>query len=160
MLRELALRSKAHWGYPSELIDAWRERCPVNAAYLAAYQLHVFECDAAVAGFFSFVQRDGRVWLEHFWLDPAYIGRGLGRQMWHTAIDVGGRSGNVSFEIEADPNAAGFYEAMGAVRTGAISSSLDARRLLPLLRFHRHLRPRQAPPSQPAQGLCGVCASR
>jgi len=135
MLRELAIHSKAHWGYPTELMDAWREQCPVSVHYLAAREVHMLKLDGAIAGFFSFARCDGRVWLEDFWLDPAWIGRGLGRRMWHAAIDTARESGTASFEIEADPNAAGFYEAMGAVRTGAINSPLDARRLLPVLRF-------------------------
>ena len=54
-------------------------------------------------------------WLEDLWIDPDWIAKGIGAALFrHTAAhaqELGARR----LEWEAEPNAIGFYERMGAV---------------------------------------------
>ena len=57
--------------------------------------------------------------LDNFFLVPASIGTGVGRVMWDQAVDRAKAQGAKRLTLEADPNAAGFYERMGARLTGS-----------------------------------------
>ena len=64
------------------------------------------------------------------------MGRGIGRALFEHAIAQARISDADLIQIEADPNAAGFYERMGAVRIGASTSVIeDQPRELPLLEY-------------------------
>jgi len=51
-------------------------------------------------------------------LSPAWIGLGAGRLLFEHAIERAASRGASIAEIEADPNAEGFYLKMGAQRVG------------------------------------------
>ena len=66
-------------------------------------------------------------------VDPPFIGRGLGRCLFDWACACARVQGARALTIESDPDALPFYLAMGARRTGwAPSGSIPGRRL-PLL---------------------------
>ncbi|HLP26672.1 MAG TPA: GNAT family N-acetyltransferase, partial [Acidobacteriota bacterium] len=74
--------------------------------------------DRTAVGFFG-LRRDGaQWWLEHFWVTPEQIGRGVGRAMFGVALDAARRCGAEVLHIKSDPNAEGFYRRMGARRVG------------------------------------------
>ncbi|GAA0575970.1 hypothetical protein GCM10010172_70880 [Paractinoplanes ferrugineus] len=73
--------------------------------------------------------------LGNLWIDPAFIGRGIGRALWEHATHVAADLGFTSLLIDADPHAEGFYRAMGATRVGESASTAVPGRLLPQLRF-------------------------
>lgn len=58
--------------------------------------------------------------LEHVWVDPASIGKGLGRFVVEHALAIArdARSGPV--QAQADPHAAAFYERLGAKLVGTV----------------------------------------
>jgi GNAT superfamily N-acetyltransferase len=70
--------------------------------------------------------------LEHMWVDPRHMGGGVGRALFaHALRTIRSRRGR-RLMIAADPNAEGFYHALGARRVGAVASR-PAGRVLPLL---------------------------
>ena len=73
------------------------------------------------------------------WLEPEVQGRGLGRRLWDHALTSAAALGYRSLMLEADPNAEGFYAAMGATRIGERESPLAQKvepgRALPLMRI-------------------------
>ena len=69
--------------------------------------------------------------LDNFFLLPAHIGSGLGRLMWDEALRRAEAEGVERMTLEADPNAAGFYERMGARLTGSATAP-DTGRQLPV----------------------------
>jgi GNAT superfamily N-acetyltransferase len=69
---------------------------------------------AAELGFYSFIEADDGLLLDRMFLDINQIGRGLGRVLWQYAVKTARDLGASEFVIGADPNAASFYEAMGA----------------------------------------------
>ena len=67
--------------------------------------------------------------LDNFFLLPAHIGSGVGRLMWDEALRRAEAAGAERMTLEADPNAAGFYERMGARLTGSVTAPDTGRRL-------------------------------
>ncbi|HLP26967.1 MAG TPA: GNAT family N-acetyltransferase [Acidobacteriota bacterium] len=119
-LTTLCRAAKRHWGYPDEWMDAWADTVRVTPAAIRS-QLIFVACgagDPAPVGFFG-LRREGSQWcLEHFWVTPAQIGRGVGRAMFGLALATARRNGARELQIKSDPNAEGFYRRMGARRVG------------------------------------------
>jgi hypothetical protein len=81
-----------------------------------------------VMGFHRVIPGEPAV-LEDLWLEPESIGVGLGRRLWGHAVAVALAFGAAALELDAEPNAVGFYERMGAVTVGSTASVLPGRRL-------------------------------
>jgi len=133
-LTEVTLESKAHWGYDQEFMDLARPSLTVTPEYLEANECWVAEMGAATVGWFSLVPTADGLLLDNFFLLPAHIGSGLGRLMWNHALRRAEAAGADRVTLEADPNAAGFYERMGAHRTGSARAP-DTGRDLPVYEF-------------------------
>jgi GNAT superfamily N-acetyltransferase len=65
--------------------------------------------------------------LEDLWVDPVAIGSGVGRRLFDHAVVTAAGLGLTSLLIESDPNAEGFYLAMGAERIGERDSASGRR---------------------------------
>src|SRR5438874_379801 len=113
-LTDIAIAGKRHWQYPEDLIEKWRPLLTVTPASIAANQTYVARAGEQIIGFAHLAtERDG-LWLEHLWVSPANIGCGIGRALFRHAQQQGRPFGFATFHIESDPNAAAFYERMGA----------------------------------------------
>jgi GNAT superfamily N-acetyltransferase len=106
-LTRIAFASKQYWGYPERWISRW-------------------------SGFYALSGAGYELELEHLWVMPAWIGSGVGRLLFEHAMDRATSRGAKHVEIEADPNAEGFYLRMGARRTGENVYEIEGqRRALP-----------------------------
>jgi GNAT superfamily N-acetyltransferase len=103
----------------------------VTPGYLEANECWVAEVDGATLGWFSLVPIADGLLLDNFFVSPSHIGSGVGRLMWGEAVRRAEAAGVGRMTLEADPNAAGFYERMGARRTGSVRAP-DTGRELPL----------------------------
>lgn len=131
----LARRSKAHWGYDAEFMRRVADDIVIPATAIEAGEVHVLEDDAgAVLGVHRLRRGDPAV-LEDLWLEPGAIGTGNGRRLWQHAVALARASGARAVELDADPNAVGFYERMGAVRIGETPSGVIEGRMLPRMRL-------------------------
>jgi GNAT superfamily N-acetyltransferase len=138
-LSALCRAAKGYWGYPPEWLEAWASVLRISPRAIREEEIFWATLDdrGVCAGFFGF-RREGSRWhLEHFWLAPEHIGRGLGRALFADALREARRLGISRFQIKADPNAEGFYLRMGAQRVGEERYVLLGKfpRVLPLLRF-------------------------
>jgi GNAT superfamily N-acetyltransferase len=98
-----------------------------NTAYCAV------EDDRAI-GFYVLTTEDDGLHLDHLWILPSAMGRGIGRALFEHATAEASRLGSNLIKIEADPNAEGFYKRMGATRVGtACGEVCGEERKLPLL---------------------------
>ena len=134
-LSALALRSKAHWGYDEDFIDACREELTVRAADIGPHRLTVAvtETTNRILGFYGLVgTTDADAELSALFVEPDAMGAGVGRLLFDGAVDAARKAGLGQLRIEADPFAAAFYDHMGAVRTGSTPSHSIAGRELPL----------------------------
>ena len=131
----LALRSKAHWGYPADFLELWREEMHLHPDEIDGHEVWVAESGTgAMIGYHRVMNRDPAE-LEDLWVEPAAIGSGVGRLLFEHAVGVARSSGASALEIVADPHAAAFYERMGAVVIGAVPSQLIPGRTLPRMRL-------------------------
>jgi GNAT superfamily N-acetyltransferase len=135
LLSAVALRSKGHWGYSQDFLDACRAELTIRPADVAARRIVVADSPAGIAGFYSIDGIPPGGELGNLWVVPERIGTGLGRRLWQHAVAAAGQAGYTSLRIEADPNAAGFYRAMGAEPAGQATSGSVAGRTLPVLTF-------------------------
>lgn len=130
-LTALTLASKAHWGYDRDFMDLARPGLTVTPEYLEADECWVAEIDGDIIGWFSLVPIPDGLLLDNFFLLPAHIGSGVGRLMWDEAVRRAEAAGVERMTLEADPNAAGFYERMGARLMGSVTAT-DTGRQLPI----------------------------
>ncbi len=137
VLTDLAYASKRFWGYPDEEMDACCGPLAVSADYIREYAVFVAEDGVTSLGFFSLIPTDrvDVIELDHFWVRPGGMGRGIGRAMFRSACDEALRRGMRTLFIVSDPNAEEFYLRMGATRTGEVPPCSGDGGLLPTLEF-------------------------
>jgi GNAT superfamily N-acetyltransferase len=134
VLTQIAHEAKRHWGYPETWIALWRDTLTITPGFIARNKAYVALIDGEVAGFYVLIDAEEKVTLDHMWLRPGYIGRGIGRVLFTHAVETAASLGASSIEIEADPNAEGFYLRMGARRIGENQYEIEGSpRFLPLL---------------------------
>jgi len=144
-LTRVALAAKAHWGYPARWLELWRDALTIAPEFVAAHPVFVAERAAeaggGVAGWSALVPpapgtADPGQWtLEHLWVLPAEMGRGLGRRLFDAAAAHARAAGAETLLIDGDPNALPFYLRVGALQIGETRDTLDGvERVRPLLR--------------------------
>jgi len=133
-LTKIAQSAKAYWGYPAAWLHEWRDLLTITPHFIEANETFAAVVEGEIVGFYSLLVHEGTLRLEHLWVAPEQIRRGIGRQLFEHA---GGRArahGAPSLIVEADPNAETFYRHMGAVKIGAITTTIEGHpRELPLL---------------------------
>lgn len=134
MLTELALRAKAHWGYSAELLELWRPQLTITPEIIERQSTWVCEDCGSIRGFCSIESTGDSAELEHLWVDPDAMGRGIGRALLVHALAEARACGVRSLRAESDPHAAGFYLRMGASPAGEADSTPTGRKL-PVLSF-------------------------
>ena len=136
-LTEIAFAAKRHWGYPEDWIEAWRDILTMRPEFIAENVAYCAIEENHAVGFYVLTTEDDGLHLDHLWILPSAMRRGIGRALFEHATAQARNSGFDSIKIEADPNAEGFYKRMGATRVGTRVSEIDGeRRALPLLEFH------------------------
>ena len=89
-------------------------------------EVHIASIDGEPAGFYALTEQ-GRT-LDYLWITPSRIGSGIGRRLLEHAVAWAAALGAREMEIEADPNAEGFYIRMGARRIEEKSYMMDGKR--------------------------------
>jgi GNAT superfamily N-acetyltransferase len=133
-LTALGGRAKAQWGYDEEFMDRVTEAMALSPADVEAHQVWVLEDETGVVGFIRVLPGDPAE-LEDMWVEPDAMGAGHGRRLFEHAIGVARAVGASALELDADPNAVGFYERMGMQRIGETPSTLIPGRTLPRMRL-------------------------
>ncbi len=134
-LTELALRSKAHWGYDADFLRDCREDLTITPTYVQENPVYVAEDDGEIAGFYTLRRAQEDVELDFLYVEPAAIGKGCGRLLWRHAVEHARSLGFGRMLIHSDPHAENFYRAMGAERIGQVPSPVREGRMLPLLSY-------------------------
>ncbi len=133
-INAMIMRSKAHWGYDDTFMDACREELSLSAERLLSDDLRVLATSLAVVGTVELVMDGKEAHLYKLFVDPGVIGSGAGRILYEWAL-ARARSFNAkAMLIDADPDASGFYEYMGAKIIGKTPSGSIPGRFLPLMR--------------------------
>ncbi len=98
------------------------------------------DVDGAIAGFSTAVDQSPVRELEALFVDPPFIGTGVGAALFLAFRVAAVHAGFSLVRIEADPNAVGFYEHQGAVIVGETPSGSIPGRMLPLLELDLSVR--------------------
>jgi len=124
----LAIRSKAHWGYPEEQMAIFRQELLLPEEQVASKQTHVLIAEGAIAGYYTLLPHDERTLeLEHLFIEPTKLHQGYGSQLFMHACKVARKRKFQVLVIQSDPNAGGFYRVLGAQLTREIPSSIPGR---------------------------------
>jgi GNAT superfamily N-acetyltransferase len=114
-LTALCVRSKAYWGYDAAFMKLSAVALTVNEDDIAAGRVLVAVDDAGrMIGMACVLSEGESSDLDSLFVDPPAIGSGAGRALFEAAIILARRQGARRMTILADPNAAAFYERMGA----------------------------------------------
>jgi len=123
-LSALAFEAKAQWGYSREVLESWKPLLRVTDADITAKRVFVGTSDGAVVGFYSLAPGAGPWELDHLWVAPQFMRRGLGRELLTHALEGARRGGASRVTVDADPNAEAFYLGNGAVRRGEVPAPI------------------------------------
>jgi len=135
-LSQIALAAKAHWGYPERWMEIWKPQLTFSPEYFAEHESWMAVSGELPVGFYTLEEKNQDAWLENLWVVPDFIGKGIGRMLFLHAAERARRRGYKTLQLEADPNAAGFYETMGMHRTGERKSEVDGQpRSLPIMQM-------------------------
>ena len=114
-LTALCVRSKAHWGYDAGFMRLSAASLRVRSTDIALGRVVVaVDGKDRPVGVASVIPEGERADLDLFFVDPPFMGRGVGRVLFAAAVDTARSFGAKVLAILADPHAATFYERMGA----------------------------------------------
>lgn len=133
-LSRIAITAKRHWDYPERWMKIWTPQLTFSPEYFDENESWVAEADGIPAAFYTLQEKDGNGWIENLWVSPVFIGKGIGRELFRHAVSRSRQKGHLILQLEADPNALGFYEKMGMHKVGERQSKLEGQlRLLPVM---------------------------
>ncbi len=136
VLTNIALDAKRHWGYPEHWIKHWESDLTISSDFIRDNHVYVAEEGGEVRGFYALCITGHKAELEHMWVTPDLIGTGVGKELFLDAMERAAKLDVSSVEISSDPNAAGFYQRMGAMQIGETDSVVDGQtRKLPRLKI-------------------------
>ena len=132
-LGDIAMRSKAHWGYDEDFLDACREELsPTESDLGPGLMTWEDESPRAVA---HLVMAGDLAELHLLFVAPEAMGRGIGRDLFGWACDHARAEGATRLGLDADPFATPFYEKMGCVQVGEVPSATWPDRMLPRMEY-------------------------
>ncbi|TKB08347.1 GNAT family N-acetyltransferase [Desulforhopalus sp. IMCC35007] len=143
ILTRISFASKGYWGYPESYFAIWTKELTVDASYIEKNDVMAFQQGGAVVGYYSVVTLESDlvfgetslekgVWLEHMFITPECIGKGIGTQLFSNLHAKCREREIPRLCILADPHARGFYEKMGCEYKREYPSSIK-NRTTPLL---------------------------
>ncbi len=133
LLTNIALNSKAHWGYSNELIESWRNDLTVSSKMIEEMIVFKITINNHIAGFYVLnPPKENSIELEMLFILPEFIGQGIGKKLLEHSIKKSKELKTNSMTLLADPNAVPFYKSQGFVIIDKKESSIP-NRFLPIM---------------------------
>ena len=126
-------RSKGHWQRGEQYLDQFMGAFALSSESLdrgTGFALHEGQ---QLVGFYLFADSDP-AWLDYFFIDAPYIGKGFGKMLWDHAVETAKKLELIEFRIWSDTGAEEFYHRMGAY-TSDKKLSLSTNILAPVLTY-------------------------
>jgi ribosomal protein S18 acetylase RimI-like enzyme len=134
VLTGIALSAKAHWGYPKRWMEIWTPQLTFSPQYFEETESWVAVVENKPIAFYTLHEKNGSAWLENLWVLPEHIGQGVGRRLFLDAVSRSRKMEYKVMQLEAEPNAVGFYEKMGMHKIDERISEVDGQlRILPVM---------------------------
>ena len=93
-LTEIAHASKRYWPYEETFLRAWENELKISPEFIAHHRVHCAVAGDRILGFYA-LSGGGPDWeLEHLWVRPECIGKGVGSALFQHAVETvraGGR---------------------------------------------------------------------
>lgn len=123
-MTSISFSSKSYWNYPKEYFEIWSKELTINSDYIDKNDVFFFENNGNIIGYYSIVELKEDIeisgikigkgfWLEHMFLEPQSIRKGIGTKLFEHLRERCASRGVYELGILADPNSRGFYEKMG-----------------------------------------------
>jgi GNAT superfamily N-acetyltransferase len=136
-LTQVTIKSKRYWNYPEGWMEIWMPNLTITSEYIASNETWMAVVDYKPVAYYSLKQNGEDLWLDNLWVLPEFSGQGIGRNLIEHAMERARIREFASLKIEADPNAASFYEKMGARKIGEHHSEVDGQpRVLPVMEIN------------------------
>ncbi|WP_223788356.1 GNAT family N-acetyltransferase [Marinicella meishanensis] len=136
VLSDLAQRSKAHWGYPADFMQAVVAELTYSPESIRRHPTQVLMDGEQVLGFYQLQATSAEaVELEALFVDPQHLRQGLGGKLFRHAVLWAQSQGFQEMTIQSDPHAAAFYAIQGCTQVGEMASLSIPGRQLPLFRL-------------------------
>ena len=132
-LTEIALKSKAFWGYSDEQIKSWIKDLTVSEKMIQEMNAYKFVSNHKTVGFYILNQpKENSIELEFLFVLPNYIRQGIGKRLLQHSFEKAKILNANTIQLLADPNAVPFYQSKGFVITDKKESTI-ASRFLPVM---------------------------
>jgi GNAT superfamily N-acetyltransferase len=129
-LRDIAIAAKAYWGYDLDRVVEWANGGDYSDEALRTREVYVAELEGGAVAWAALIcKTKDDSWLDDLWVEPAAIGRGVGTALFRYVAERAKELGATRLVWEAEPNAVGFYEKLGARPTGYENLSSWGRRI-------------------------------
>lgn len=133
-LTEIAFAAKAYWGYLERWMELWRPQLTFTPQDIEENESWAALSEDVPIGFYTLQEKNGNAWIENLWVLPDFIGKGVGKQLFAHAVEVSRQREYKILQLEAEPNAVGFYEKMGMKKIGERPSAVEnVPRTLPIM---------------------------
>jgi ribosomal protein S18 acetylase RimI-like enzyme len=134
ILSQIAFSAKAHWSYPERWLEIWKPQLTFSPEYFEENESWVAVDGEKPIGFCTLQEKHGNAWIENLWILPEFIGKGIGKRLFLHAVELSRQRGYEILQLEADPNAFGFYKKMGMQAIGERQSEVEGQpRILPIM---------------------------
>jgi GNAT superfamily N-acetyltransferase len=114
LLRKIAADAKAHWGYEPDKVQTWASGLDFSPEVLRSRVVLVAELDSKLVGWIGADDKGEVWWLDDLWVEPDFMRQGIGAELFERVAREARAAGAVRLEWEAERNALGFYEKLGA----------------------------------------------
>lgn len=135
ILTEIALNSKAFWGYSNDDLESWKPDLTVSETMINELFVYQFMFDDTTVGFYMLnPPKEKAIELEMLFVLPDFIGKGIGKQLLVHAVQKAKKLEAKYITVVSDPNAAAFYQSQSFVIIDKKQSSIGGR-FLPVMKL-------------------------
>ncbi|MDC1174104.1 GNAT family N-acetyltransferase [Bacteriovoracaceae bacterium] len=134
-LSELALRSKAYWGYDKTFIEKCRPHIKIDDDYIKSWPVIVLLVTDKIVGFASLKVISDEKRLDNLWIAPEHIQSGYGTLLFNEAVIEAKKLGWDYFRLAGEEKSIGFYTKKGAKLIGKVQSRLGKDIFLPHMEY-------------------------
>ena len=115
----------AYWPHDAAYLAEANRLLSLNAQDLVRDEAWVVERAGIPVGYYRLTLHGDVAEIEELFLEPEWIGHGIGRRLFEHAVGSARRRGCARLEWETDADAAGFYRAMGGREIGTGPSGIE-----------------------------------
>ena len=137
-LTELSFASKRYWRYPEHYFRVWKSELTITDRYIQENRVYTLSNGTTVVGYYGLVELKEHLevvgitlwpgyWLDHMFVDPAHIGKGIGRMLFDHLVGFCTKEKIEAVHLLADPYAMEFYEKMGCTFVENVESTIQGR---------------------------------